>query len=239
MASLELQRLWKLAQIDNRLVDVRNRAAALDPGRAIMAEIQALEKEDAEIGGNARALSAEQKDLELQQASLDDKLRRIDKEMYGGKIVNAREVETLEKEIAAIKRQKDRNDDRLLELLDLVPPAQAAAKKIEDRIANAKKRLAERRKTALADKAALEDEFKRLNAARPEAAKNVPPTLMPRYENAKQRGGGVGMVQVTSKFTCGGCGTHIPERAVQALKDEKLVTCESCHRILYFTTGLV
>jgi uncharacterized protein len=239
MASLELQRLWKLAQIDNRLNDIRHRAAALDIGRSIMAEIQALEKEDADIGGNARALHAEQLDLELQQKSLDDKLKRIDKEMYGGKVVNAREVENLEKEIAAIKRQKDRNDDRLIELLDLVPPAMATAKKIELRIADAKKRLVERKKKALEEKAALEAEFKQLNTVRPDVAKNVPPGLMTRYENSKMRGNGVGMVEITKTNHCGGCGTHVPERSVQALKEEKLALCESCYRILYYTDGLI
>jgi predicted nucleic acid-binding Zn-ribbon protein len=239
MASLELQRLWKLAQIDNRITDIRLRAGALDPGRAIQAELQALAQEDAEIGGNARSLSAEQKDLELLQASLDDKLKRIDKEMYGGKVVSAREVSTLEKEIAAIKRQKDKNDDRLLELMDLVPPAQAAAKKIEAKIADANKRLVERRKKALEEKATLEAEFKRLSTVRPDVAKNVPASLMNRYESAKQRGGGVGMVQISKQETCGGCGTHIPERTVHSLREDKLATCESCHRILYYTEGLV
>ena len=33
MASAELQRLWKLARIDTGLVEIRKRAAALDPGR--------------------------------------------------------------------------------------------------------------------------------------------------------------------------------------------------------------
>lgn len=239
MASPELQRLWKLAQIDNRIQDIRHRAGALDPGRSIQAELQALAQEDAEIGGHARALAAEQKDLELLQASHDDKLKRIDKEMYGGKVVNAREVENLQKEIAAIKRQKDKNDDRLLELMDLLPPAQAAAKKIEVKIADANKRLAARRKQALEEKTNLETEFKRLNTVRPDVAKNVSPTIMTRYENAKQRGGGVGMVQLSKGDTCAGCGTHVPERAVQALREEKLVTCESCHRILYYTDGLV
>lgn len=239
MASLDLQRLWKLAQIDNKVHDIRARAAALDIGKSIMAEIQALEKEEAEVGGHARALHAEQTDLELLQASLDDKLKRLDKELYGGKVTSSREVENINKEIAAIKRQKDSNDDRLLELLDLLPPAQLAAKKVDVRLADAKNRLVERKKKALEEKAHLESEFKRLTTVRPDVAKNVSPALMARYENAKQRAHGVGMVEISKKKTCGGCGTVIPERTVQMLKEEKLATCESCHRILYFTDGLV
>lgn len=239
MASPELQRLWKLAQIDNRLTDIRKRAAALDPGRSIVAEIQRFEQEDAEVGGHFRTLHAEQKDLELQQASLDDKLKRIEKEMYGGKIVNVREVENLEKEKAAVLRQKDKNDERLLELFDLIPPAQKAADAITAKITDAKKRLVARKKAALEEKTTLETEYARLTAARPDATRGIAPALMARYDNAKQRAAGVGMVQVTKAFACGGCGTQIPERSVQSLKEEKLVTCESCHRILYFTTGLI
>jgi uncharacterized protein len=239
MASPELQRLWKLAQIDNRLHDIRQRAAALDPGRSIMAELKVLEVEDSEVGGRARALFAEQKDLELLQAAHDDKLKRIDKELYGGKVTSAREVENLQKEIAAIKRQKDANDDRLLELMDELPPAQEAASKIETKIADAKKRLSIRKKQAIDEKAALEQEFARLNAARPEAAKIIPPTLMPRYEAARQRASGVGMVEVRKPNTCGGCGTLLPERAMQMLREGRVVTCDSCHRLLYHTDGLV
>ena len=98
MASAELQRLWKLSQIDSGLVEIRHKAAALDPGKKVTAELEELKKQDAEIGGHARKLSADLADLELAQKGIDDKLKKIDKELYGGKIVNPREVENFEKE---------------------------------------------------------------------------------------------------------------------------------------------
>ena len=42
MASQELRKLWKLNQIDATLLEIRKRAAALDPGKKIMAEIERL-----------------------------------------------------------------------------------------------------------------------------------------------------------------------------------------------------
>lgn len=238
MASVELLRLWKLAQIDNALNDIRKRAAALDVGKTIAAEVQQWEAKEAEVGGNYRSLHAEQKDLELQQQGIEDKLKRIDKEMYGGKVTSSREVATLEKEIEALKRQRDRNDERLLELMEVVPPAQARAKKVQDGLEDAKARLVARKKQALQDKANLESEFKRLTAARPEAAKGISPTLLARYDGIRQKAGGVGMVEVNGR-SCGGCGTQFPERTLQALKEDKVATCEACKRILYFTEGVV
>lgn len=239
MASTELQRLWKLNQVDSGLVDIRQRAANLDIGKKLQAELDELKKQDAEVGGQARKLSAELTDLELAQKGIDEKLKKIDKQMYGGSVVNPREVENLEKEIAALKRQRDSNDEKILGLWDTVPPAKEAAAKIEAKIGEIQGQIVERKKAAVVEKQKLEAEFARLTQLRPDAARGINPGLMNKYDSIRQRMGGVGMAEVTRKNSCAGCGTVIAERAVQSLKDEKVVTCESCHRILYYTEGVV
>jgi predicted nucleic acid-binding Zn-ribbon protein len=99
MASPEIQRLWKLHQIDSAIQEIRTRAAHLDVGQRIQQEIDQIQREDQEVGGQARKLHAEQTDLELANKTIDDKLKKIDKDLYGGKVVTSREVQNLEKEI--------------------------------------------------------------------------------------------------------------------------------------------
>lgn len=240
MASNDVLRLWRLAQIDNRLADVRNRAASLDVGQRLAAEVKALEAKDAEVGGAFRDLSAESRDLELANGGIAEKVKRIEAELYGGKIVSTREVDNLNKEIAAQKRQRDKNDERLLELMELIPPAEEQAKKWSRALEQRRKMLAARQAEAKTERAALEEEYKRLAAERPERAKAVPPTLIARYDGIKAKHGGIGMVEVNVKDgTCSGCGTHLPERTIQNLKDDKAATCETCHRLLYYTEGAV
>lgn len=238
MASDDLRRLWKLAQIDNAILEIRQRAAALDPGRSHMALIQKLEGELEVKGGEAKRLSAEQTDLELAQRGIDDKLKKIDKTLYGGSVVSPREVENLEKEIAQLKRQREANDEKLLELYDTAPAAKAEADKVQKAIDQAKAALAEHQKGARKLKAELEDAFKARTAERPEAAKHVSPALLQKYEaiRAKHQ---MGMVAVVKHTSCGGCGTLLPERTLQGAKDDKVVTCDECHRILYYTEGLI
>ena len=238
MASPELRRLWKLSRIDTALLEIRTRAANLDVGAKITAQIQQLEAEDAKVGDEARALHAEQRDLELRQKTIQDKLKKIDKELYSGKFLGPRDVENFEKEKEALRRQRDRDDERLLELFDIVPPAMETAKKIAAQIEDAKARLVERRSRAKQEKVLLETEFARLTAARPEAAKVVPPALLARYDMVRQKSNGMGMVEVVGT-SCGGCGTNLPERTLQALREDKTATCEACHRLLYFTEGVV
>jgi len=239
MASLDVQRLWKLHKIDAALVDVRNQAAALDPGKGIRAEIEKLKAHEAEIGGKYRTLHQEQLDLELQQKAADDKLKKLDKQLYGGLIVSPRESEAYQKEIAAVKMHKEEHDERLLELYDLTPTAKEAADKIQRELEAKRTELGDANKRALTMKSDLEREFARLNKLRPEAAKIVNPSLLARYDSIRQRHAGVGMAEITKKGQCSGCGTAQPERTLQALREDKVATCESCHRILYFTEGVI
>jgi uncharacterized protein len=240
MASPELQRLWKLAQVDIAIESIKKRAASLDVGQRISAEIQKLEAQDADKGGKARGLRSELTDVELKQKGIDDKLKKIDKELYGGKVVNPREVENLEKEIAALKKQREKFDERILELWEELPPAEKEAAAIQEQIAAKKQELTARRKKALTEKEQLEAEYKKYAGARSQLAQDVKnPSLIAKYEAIRQRHGGIGMTDVTRTGHCGGCGTHLPERTVQMLKDDRSATCESCHRLLYYTEGII
>jgi predicted nucleic acid-binding Zn-ribbon protein len=238
MASPEISRLWKLAQVDRALAEIRTRAAALDVGQKLSAEIAALEKEEAPT--LVRKLRSELSDLELAQKTIQDKVKKIEKDLYGGKIVNPKEVQNFEKEVAALKKQSGTSDERIMELWELIPPAEKAAADIQKRIDEKTKELAERRKKALSDKTLLEQDYKKYTAARPQLAEAVKnPSLLARYDSIRQRHGGIGMAEVTKKQSCGACGTSLPERTIQMLKDDKTATCESCHRILYYSEGLI
>jgi hypothetical protein len=57
MASTDLRRLHKLYLIDAGLTEVRKRAAALDPGRKLTAELEALTKVSDEVRGPRQGLS--------------------------------------------------------------------------------------------------------------------------------------------------------------------------------------
>jgi uncharacterized protein len=237
MPSEELRRLHKLHLIDTALHEIRKRAAALDPGRKTASEIQILEKQLAE--GPAKKLHSEMIDLELKQKTYQEKIAKFEKDLYGGKVINPREVESIQKEITILKQQRGELDERILQIWDELPPEQEKADKIEKGIAQRKTLLAQEQKAAMQAKAQLEAEFKEKSAMRPQHAKEIAPTLLARYEGIRQKHGtGMGEVDV-KKRSCGACGTSLPTRVIEALKEDKVVTCESCHRILYYNDGVV
>jgi hypothetical protein len=239
MADLELRKLWKLHLVDHQLADIRLKAAALDPGRKIQAELAALKAAHDAQAAHVKSLVGNQTDIELEQKSLDEKLKRIDKDLYGGKVVNPKEVALLEKEIEHLKSLRGDLDLKILEIWDALPSAKKEADASQAEITAKNQELAEAQRKVLVIKAQLEKDFKERAAMRPQLAKEVSAPLLGRYELIRQKHAGVGMAGVSRKATCEACGTNVPTKSVMDAKDGKLVTCEACHRILYASDGLI
>lgn len=239
MASGDLLHLWKLHQIDSALVEIRARAASLDPGRSIMAKIEAEQSAADATISEAKALSGELTDLELKQKSLDDKIKKFEKDLYGGKVVNPREVESINREIAMLKRQRGESDVRILELWELVPPAKAKAEEANKRIEELKAQLKEFQKGVIETKTKLEQEFKLASAQRNPMAADLPAGLLAKYDSIRNRHGGIGMARIQKNGSCGSCGTRLPTKVIEDVKDDRTVTCESCHRILFYSESII
>ncbi|MBS1717270.1 MAG: hypothetical protein JSS72_06025 [Armatimonadetes bacterium] len=239
MSSMDLRRLWELHEIDSAILDIRHKAAALDGGKAAMEKLKKLEAEQEAANSEAKRINGEMLDLELQQKTHAEKIKKIDKELYSGQVVNAKEVMNLEKEIEILKRKISELEDQQLALMDQIGPAEAKGKKFEPEIQQTKAEAAAKRKIAMEQKGVLEAEFARLNKLRPEAAKKVNPPLLTRYEAIRQNQHGIGMTKVTKNSRCGVCGTLLPERLIEAARKDQAVTCEECKRILYYSEGLL
>jgi predicted nucleic acid-binding Zn-ribbon protein len=233
MPAAALDALYQLHRVDLAILEVRKRAAALEPGKAIQATIAQIQKEFDLADSEAKTLTTELLDLELRQKSLEDKCKKLNQDLYGGKVVNPREVEAMQHELELLKKQQGECDTRMLELYDLIPPAKERADEIARRLEAEKAKLAEFQKGVLREKARLEAEFAKLRQERTPAAARVDPALLRQYDAIRQKMGGVGMAEVMPNGSCSQCGVQVPEKAIEAAKQGRVVTCEACHRILF------
>lgn len=233
MSSQGLWPLIKLHRIDLAILEIRKRAAALDPGKQLMASIAQVEAEFGQRDEESKALAGELLDLELKQKSIEEKIKKFDKQLYGGSVINPREVANIEKEIQMLKSQSSDNDGRILELWELSPPAKARAEEAKARLENLKQQLVVHQREVLRQKAELEAEFKVKTAERPSAAKEVPPGLLTQYEAIKTRAGGIGLSSVDKHGNCSECGVSVPTKTLESVKAGEIVACGACHRILF------
>lgn len=237
MSDLDLRRLWQLAEVDNAMAAIRKRAASMDGGKSILEQYKELESKTQTV---VKAFKDHQADhsaaiLELQAAQAKNK--RLNDDLYSGKITSAREIETLEKEIESVKRLEESLHTKVQGLVPELGEKEAKAKAAEERLEKAKKVIeGEKRKIALTQHE-MQAEFQKLGAARPKLVEGIPQGLIARYDAIRKKEGGIGMTKIDGS-QCGACKTLLPEKTIESVKDGRITTCESCHRILYFTEGL-
>lgn len=229
----ELFPLINLHKVDSAMVEIKRRHDHMDPGRELMSQVEALRQAHAEAKADADRLAGELKDAELEQKSIEGKIAKIDKQLYGGSVVNPREVETFQREIEALKHQREALDERILELWDLVPPAQEREKQEAESLAEKTSELEAYQKRVLEERAKLAASYKQLAAQRPALVQAVDPGLLRQYDAIRQKYGGIGMAEVLDSGACGACGTTLPRRTVVSVAEDHLAHCESCHRLLF------
>jgi predicted nucleic acid-binding Zn-ribbon protein len=239
MASADLTRLYKLHLIDVGILEIKKKAVSLEAGKKLQTDLESLTKHVKGFEEAFHKAHAEQKDIELSNQQIDDKVKGIDKLLFGGSVTNAKEVEAYEAQKKSFAKQKDSNEERLLTVWDEVSFAETEFKKEKAVLDKQTASFNEWKAKAVIFKGQLESKYKELSSLRPKALQGIDPILIAKYESSKQQHHGIGVAIVTKQQTCEECGTKVSEKVIESIKDDRIVNCEECHRILYWTGGIV
>jgi uncharacterized protein len=239
MASAELLQLYKLHQIDVGLLEVKKKASALEAGKRFQAELELLKADYDRKNNEFHRVHGEQKDLELNNKQIEDKIKSIDQQLFSGKVTNPKEVEAFESQKKALAKQSEANDEKILLMWDEVPKVQKIAEDAQKVVEEKTKQFEEWKQKAVAFKKQLETTQQELLGKRPALAQTIQPTLLARYDAIRTKQGGVGMAIVTKQTTCEECGSAVAEMHMDSLRNDRVVQCEGCQRILYWSAGIV
>lgn len=231
-AGEEMALLYEVQQADLEIARLQAALAGLDSGEELKAEIAAAEEELTALQRQLHAAEAEHHDRELELRSLQEKKARFEKQLYDGSVHNRRQLEDLEKEVAMLKREGDRVELRVIELMLELEPQRT-------RVAERAAALAEMRDRLLGVVAAfettsgrLQSEIAELEAQRAGAAARVGAPTRKRYEQIRARQHNLALVKVTAG-TCPGCRVALPSERLKAIKaGDAGETCDNCGRML-------
>ncbi|MDP8923841.1 MAG: hypothetical protein M3O34_13290, partial [Chloroflexota bacterium] len=145
MSTLDLLR--QLQAADSAIDAGRARLSAVHATLTDRREYETARSEHAERTEARRRAEAEQRDLELQVATLRQQLTDVEGKLYSGSVRDARELQNLSRESAQVKARIGSLEERLLDVLGAVEEATAAHADVEQRLRTI---VAERRKTEAA-----------------------------------------------------------------------------------------
>lgn len=224
--------LYQLQQIDLTIIESRKR---LD---SIQQELQndlALTNAQAHVNQAEDALKplrVKSRDLELELAANAQKAQNSEDRLYSGQVKNPKEMQDIQNEIESLKKRNAQLEDQALELLMSVEEAEQSLSQSQAELAQVQADSNSQHQDLIAEQATLQATVKQNISQRERLLTRITPPNQEIYKalRAKKANRPVSLLTGDSCSTCGVEQTM--EIANAARRQEKLIYCENCGRIL-------
>lgn len=228
-----LASLVALQTLDTASEEARRRLAELPEAEAV------IDKAVADAGtavDTARSRLAANQDarrkLEKDVAGVDTRLSRF--EDHKAAVKTNQEFTALLHEIETAKNEKDAIEDRILVLMEEADEITAQLKAAETGVADATREGDETRAALRDERRATEERLAGLAVSRRGEAAGLDAAVLARYEQLLKVRRGVAVAAMNGE-TCAACFVRLrPHVAQQIRRNDSIVECESCQRILYY-----
>jgi len=232
-----MDRLLELQELDTSIDRIEHRRAQLETGEELSAARKGLEEAESQLGElrlASDAVDASSRRLENEIDSLGAKLVAEEKRMYDGTIVNVKELEALQHEIASLKERRARAEDELLEQMerreDMDPRAAQAAKEVDA----ARARAEEVGGDAIRELDEIAAGLEAKRAEREALGEAFDEELLELYDDLRPQKHGVAAAAIVDGV-CQACHEKLSAVELDKLKHtEGVKRCEYCRRIVVF-----
>lgn len=226
-------KLFRLQQIDT----------ILDKGQIRLDEIDRLIADDLEIRLSQQRLERTRrkrfeakKNLRLAEENVKSqrlKIERSQSTLYGGKVVNPKELQDLQQESEALKRYLETLEDHQLVAMLELDEAESQFREAENNLTDIENQVAAQRKILATEKSELIHDLQRQESERDATASNIDIYDMRSYDTLRKQKNGIAVARVVEK-TCAACGSTLTASTFSSAQvPTKITRCNSCGRILY------
>lgn len=229
------ERLLELQGLDSTIDRLEHRRTQLEAGEELAVARKAAEEADSRLGEIRLALDAlasEQARLEREIDSLTQKETAESKRMYDGSIVNAKELEALQHEIASLRERRSRSEDEVLERMERREELEARATVAEGEATEARTKLESVGGESVHELEQVEADLDARRTERAGVAPQIDPELLELYEDLRAQKRGIGAAALVDGV-CQACHEKLSAMELDRLKrTDGVRRCEYCRRIL-------
>ncbi|MEO6907402.1 MAG: hypothetical protein ABI210_05890 [Abditibacteriaceae bacterium] len=219
-----------MQEIDNHITRLKRERDGLDTGGQTRAENSTIASALAEQEKQLNVLNTNRVSLEGDLEAREIKLKTQQTRLMNAKTTH--EVQSLERDIAALTTARGELDEKVLLLMDEID--QCANKLDELRAQHQEKEnlLNDIESTFARETARLDQETAALKEHRDALFATLSPVEQTKYENTASRHHGIAVAHLHDG-SCSACGTALTPFNLKEAKTEEWPTCESCRRLLY------
>ena len=227
-----VRQLYQLQLVDSEWDGKHQRLGAIDESLGDDREVVRAQEAVAETEAALDKLRAQLRSLELEVSGLNDKLRKNQERLYGGKVRNPKELSGLQEEAAALRRRRAELEDDQLTLMIGVEEEEAELAERQARLRQIESSWRAEQELLAAEKEELELRSAELEDQRAAIRDRLGAGDLADYDDLRQRFGGIAVV-VLRRGICQTCGVDVPTSVARAVeRGEGTHYCPVCNRLL-------
>lgn len=230
---VDLERLVELQRLDSEIAEVEAAAAAI-PGvirrieEQLMKAKAALDAVTAETDRMAKLRRQQERELE----EVTDQLKKRQSRLF--EIKTNQEYSAVLKEIEVLKHRVSVLEEAILVLLDQIEVELKARAEEEQRVRSSEAEALRETQRKEAELRQLQGRLSELQGARKGRSKNVESSLLQQYVRLLKSRAGLAVASVRDG-SCEGCHVALTPQLYNVVRrNEEILTCERCGRILYW-----
>jgi uncharacterized protein len=234
----DLERLIALQRLDTAADDAERRIAdAPERERALDARLETARSQAAAVKARLTESQNARRAIEKDVAIVQARLSRFRDQLM--EVKTNREYQAMQKEIEVAQTEVRAMEERVLERMLEADELAAAVKRDEAELADVQKAVEADRRALAAEIARLKISLERLRAERTELAGAIPPPLIATFELVARRRNGIAVAEARDEV-CTICHVRLrPQVFNNIRRNDSIIQCDSCQRILYFVPAPV
>ncbi len=227
------QMLYDLQQTDLELESIAQRLEQIATRLSEDSHLKQAQQRAAEAEAKLHGCHVQTKDLDLEIRSLTQRIEADEQKLYGGRVTNPKELSSLQNDIAALKRWREKKEESLLEAMEAEETAQAQLAEARTALAHIMEEWQSTQASLLAERERLEERRRELEEYRNFLLSSLAQADIETYDRLRARKGGRAVAGVKGGI-CQGCHVAPPLHQIQqASVGVELVFCNNCGRILH------
>lgn len=230
----DLENLVELQKIELEIAAIQSRL------KEIPREVEGLEREIATEKAAVKTVEDKLAETQKRRRGLEGELELIEQKIskYKDQLMEVKsneEYRAMQKQIAHAQEDVSNKEDEILISLEQLDQLNADLRKRQEELKRGQARVQEMEADLEKEVARLRDELAGRTGRREELVAKVPEDLLSQYEKVAQVRGGVAMAEAKDEH-CQVCHVRLRPQAYNEVRvGSKILRCDSCGRILYYT----
>ncbi len=178
-----------------------------------------------------KTLNQQLHSAEGELADIDSKIKRLEDDLYSGRIKNPKELANLQHELDGLKTRRDQNENSTLETMSQVEATGASLTRQNHTLQELEAAWQRQQQQLTAQAGQLQTVIADLKQQQRQRLAQIDPPAVVLYQELKRaKGQAVARVE---QGICYGCRISLSSMELQRAKGGVLVQCSSCGRILF------